>query len=34
MSDENASLPSLFASIVIFFAFMAFQFWLMLHTLN
>jgi hypothetical protein len=33
-SDGNASLPSLIASIVIFFVFMAFQFWLMMHSLH
>jgi hypothetical protein len=33
MSDKP-SLPSLIASILIFIVFLAFQFWLMVYTLN
>jgi hypothetical protein len=32
--SEKASLPSLIASIVIFVGFLAFQFWLMMHSIN
>ena len=32
--SEKVSLPSLIASIVIFVAFLAFQFWLMMHSIN
>ena len=34
MSNDKASLPSLIATIVVFIVFLAFQFWLMVHTLN
>jgi len=32
--SEKVRLPSLIASIVIFVAFLAFQFWLMMHSIN